>query len=51
MAGTNVVLDYGLIFGNLGLPGMGIKGAALASAIAEGYRQFTFLPIPLKWLT
>lgn len=36
MAGVNIVLDYGLIFGNLGMPEMGIKGAALASAIAEG---------------
>lgn len=36
MAFVNVVLDYGLIFGNLGLPAMGIEGAALASVIAEG---------------
>lgn len=35
MAVVNVVLDYGLIFGNLGLPEMGIAGAGLASAIAE----------------
>jgi putative MATE family efflux protein len=32
---VNVVLDYGLIFGNLGLPEMGIGGAALASVISE----------------
>ncbi len=31
----NVILDWGLIFGNLGLPEMGIKGAALATSIAE----------------
>lgn len=35
MAGVNVVLAYGLIFGNLGLPEMGIAGAGLASSIAE----------------
>lgn len=32
---TNIVLAYGLVFGNLGLPKMGIAGAALASVIAE----------------
>mgnify|MGYP000870741810 FL=1 len=35
MAGSNIILDYGLIFGHLGLPEMGIKGAALASSISE----------------
>lgn len=32
---TNVFLDYGLIFGNYGLPKMGVAGAALATALAE----------------
>lgn len=35
MALVNIVFDYGLIFGNFGLPEMGISGAALASVIAE----------------
>ena len=32
---ANVILDYALIFGHFGLPAMGVKGAALATAIAE----------------
>ena len=32
---ANIVLDYGLIFGNLGLPKLGFNGAAYASVIAE----------------
>ncbi len=32
---VNIVLDYALIFGKLGLPAMGIAGAGLASTIAE----------------
>lgn len=35
LAGTNVVLDYGLVLGNLGLPRMGIAGAAWGSVGAE----------------
>ena len=31
----NIVLDYALIFGNLGLPEMGSNGAALATVVAE----------------
>lgn len=34
-AGSNVVLDYILIFGKFGFPQMGMKGAALATMIAE----------------
>jgi putative MATE family efflux protein len=32
---SNVLLDYGLIFGNLGLPEMGLDGAAWASTLAD----------------
>lgn len=35
MAIVNITLDYILIFGKFGFPAMGIKGAALASVIAE----------------
>ena len=34
-AGLNVVLDYILIYGKFGLPALGIKGAAIGTAIAE----------------
>ncbi|MBQ8521252.1 MAG: MATE family efflux transporter [Bacteroides sp.] len=35
MALVNVFLDYALIFGHFGLPEMGLKGAAIASVLAE----------------
>ncbi len=35
MAVVNIFLDYGMIFGNFGFPQMGVKGAALASALSE----------------
>lgn len=35
LAAVNIFLDYGLIFGKMGMPAMGIRGAALASVIAE----------------
>lgn len=35
LLGTNMIFNYGLIFGNLGMPQLGIGGAALASNISE----------------
>ena len=34
-SGTNIILDYALIFGHFGLPALGIEGAAIATTIAE----------------
>ena len=33
--GVNIILNYGLIYGNLGLPAMGVEGAALATTISR----------------
>lgn len=40
---SNVVFNYLLIFGNLGLPRMGIAGAALGSSLAEGVSLLFFI--------
>ena len=42
-ATVNVWLDYGLIFGRLGLPQWGLEGAAIASVIAEACCTLFFL--------
>jgi Na+-driven multidrug efflux pump len=64
MALVNIVLDYALIFGNFGMPKMGIGGAALASVIAEiasmlffviylmkniDFKKYGFNIIRLRW--
>lgn len=45
-AGLNVFLDWVMILGNLGCPAMGMKGAAIATVIAEyagmAYSSFIF---------
>lgn len=40
---ANTILNYGLIFGQWGLPEMGIAGAGLASTIAEGLAFIVFI--------
>lgn len=50
VAGTavNVVLDYGLIFGNWGLPEWGIRGAAWATNISAACTALLFLGLMLR---
>lgn len=53
MAIVNIIFDYGLIFGNLGMPEMGIAGAAIASVIAEMasvifFAIYTFVTVDLE---
>lgn len=43
LAIVNLVLNYGFIFGNFGLPEMGIGGSGLASSIAEGVAFVVFV--------
>lgn len=45
---TNIVLDYGLIYGRLGLPRLGFNGAAYASIIAEGVGLVTIFVV-IHW--
>ena len=51
MAVVNIFFDWALIFGHVGLPAMGIGGAALASLLAEVtafcfFWVFTYIKIP-----
>ena len=43
LAIVNLVLNYALIFGEFGLPAMGIGGSGLASSIAEGVAFVVFV--------
>lgn len=43
MAAVNVFLDYALVFGECGFPEMGVRGAALASVMAEASSLLFFL--------
>lgn len=45
---VNIILGYGLVFGNLGLPKMGVQGAALATVISEGIAFFFILIYTLR---
>jgi len=53
MALVNIFFDYGLIFGNLGLPELGVAGAGLSSVLAEVtacivFFAYTFIKLPYK---
>jgi len=48
LALSNVWFNYILIFGHWGFPAMGIAGAAIASAIAEGCSAIFFLIVMLN---
>jgi putative MATE family efflux protein len=43
LAVSNVVLNYIFVFGKFGVPEMGIKGAAIASTLAEAIAFFAFV--------
>ena len=45
---TNIVLDYSLIFGHLGLPKLGFNGAAVASIVAEAMGMFVVFAVISK---
>ena len=42
---VNIILDYALIFGNWGLPEMGIKGAGIATVISQVFSMVTYMTL------
>ncbi|HPA83779.1 MAG TPA: MATE family efflux transporter [Deltaproteobacteria bacterium] len=48
MTAINIVFDYIFIFGNLGAPEMGIKGAAIATVIAQIFNFIAYFVIIVK---
>jgi len=48
---TNIILDYILIFGSFGAPRLGVYGAAIASAIAEGLAFLVVMSVLLQGRT
>lgn len=50
--GTNILMDYSLIYGHFGFPRMGFNGAAIASILAEFMGIFVvFLVIEIKGIS
>ncbi len=49
MHGSNLVLNYGLIFGNFGLPELGATGAGVGTAIATYIGTITYCTMGLRY--
>ena len=47
MSGTNIVLDYALIYGGLGFPALGMRGAAVAAVVAHALGVALYLRLLL----
>jgi MATE family multidrug resistance protein len=48
VTGINIILDYCLIFGNLGFPELGIMGAGIASVVAVSIAFLSYLILLLR---